>query len=371
MRILVLTSTFPDSIESWNGIFVKEQVDAIAKEHDVCVVKVQVDYSMFKPFFSHKIQKNTSFGYPLHRIIVSKSFPIYNQFNYLLTSYWSLKKIVSDFKPDLIHCHYSYPSGVIASLISRSYKIPFVTTEHTRIKTTFRSFFHRKLSIFAMRRAYRIVAVSNTLKSEIELEGIKNIEVIPNVINVEKFNSNNQSQSPFIIGFLGSLNTHNKGLDILLNACANLPFEFSIRIGGNGKHLEYYKDLAKELGLESKCNFREEILSQNIPDFYKNLSVFVLPSRYETFGIVLVEAMSSGVPVIASKCGGPLDIVNYISGILVDTDNKEQLAKALINIHSNYTNYRSEDIKAYALNSFSSVPFMLKINNLYRICLLK
>ena len=143
MKILVLTSAFPDSTESWNGIFVKEQVNTIAKEHDVCVVRLRVDYTRFKPFFSTKIIKDTSFGYPLYRITVAKSFPIYNQFNYIIAAFFATRKIVSDFKPDLIHCHYSYPSGVVASLIKRFYKTPFITTEHTKIKTTFRSVFHR------------------------------------------------------------------------------------------------------------------------------------------------------------------------------------------------------------------------------------
>ncbi|NOU18513.1 MAG: glycosyltransferase [Bacteroidales bacterium] len=371
MRILVLTSTFPDRLESWNGIFVKEQVSAIAKEHDVCVVRLRVDYTRFKPFFSYKLIKDTTLGYPLYRITVAKSFPIYNQFNYIVAACYATIKVLSDFKPDLIHCHYSYPSGIVASLIKKFYKIPFITTEHTKIKTTFRSVFHRILSLFAMKRAFRVVAVSNTLKAELKAVGINNVEVIPNVINIERFKTNKQNTNPFVIGFLGSMNSHNKGLDILLKACLELPFEYFIRVGGAGKYLEYYRNLSRELGIENKCGFLGEILSPDIPSFYNDLSVFVLASKYETFGIVLVEAMASGIPVIATKCGGPVDIVNYTSGILVDTDNVDQFMNAIINIHTNYESYKSEEIKNYALNSFSSIPFMLKTNNLYRLCLSK
>jgi glycosyltransferase involved in cell wall biosynthesis len=206
---------------------------------------------------------------------------------------------------------------------------------------------------------------------ELKAVGISNVEVISNVINIERFKTNKQSMNPFTIGFLGSMNSHNKGLDILLKACVELPFEYFICIGGTGKYLEYYRNLSREIEIENKCAFLGEILSSDIPSFYNDLSVFVLASKYETFGIVLVEAMASGIPVIATKCGGPNDIVNYSSGILVDTDNVDQLMNAIINIHDNYESYNSEEIKKYALNSFSSIPFMLKINNLYRLCLLK
>lgn len=365
MNVLILTSTFPDSIDSWNGVFVKEQASALAKEHNIFVVRCRVDYNSFNPFFSAKVEKDLTFGYPVYRITVSKSFPVYNQINYLLTTFWRLRRIIKEHKTDMIHCHYSYPSGIIAAVINYSYKIPYVVTEHTRIKTTFRSYFHRVLSIIAMKRAKTMIAVSNSLKQEIVEHGINNVAVIPNVTNIERFSLSVRSADPFIIGFLGSLNTKNKGLDILLNACDSLPFNFTLKIGGEGKYLEYYKRMSKELQINHKCNFVGNINQFDIPYFYSDISLFVLTSRYETFGIVLVEAMAAGVPVIATKCGGPADIVNESNGVLVDIDNPKQLKEALVKVFEEYSKYSARNIRDYANVNFSAASFLSKVNQLY------
>jgi len=371
MNILVLTSTFPDGIENWKGVFVKEQVDALSKEHNVNVVQCGIDYNRFKPFFKGFVQQDSTFGYLVYRITVFRSFPIFNQLNYILTVYWKLRKIILLTKPDIIHCHYSYPSGLVASLVKRFNNIPFVVTEHTRIKTIFRSFFHRVLSIKAMKNAGKVIAVSNSLKSEIIAEGINNVEVIANVININKFHISSRIVDPITIGFLGSFNNKNKGLETLLYACENLPFRYRIKIGGSGQFYDYYEKLSKDLGINNNCTFCGNVSQSEIPLFYSDLGIFVLASKYETFGIVLVEAMASGIPVVATKCGGPSDIVTDINGILVDIDNSTQMRDAIIKIYNSYSNYSSEQIREFALNNFSSNPFMFKINNLYQKCLSK
>lgn len=365
MKVLVLTSTFPDSPENIRGIFVKEQANTLAVEHDVCVIRLSINYKHFHPFFHAKTILDTSFGYPVYRITVSKSIPIFNQLNYLFSAYWSVKRIVSSYKPDLLHCHYSYPCGIIASQIKRVFKIPYVTTEHTRIKTTFRSIFHKKLSLFAMKQASRMIAVSNSLKNEIIAEGIHHTVVIPNVIPIKNFAVKPRSKDPFVIGFMGWMNTQNKRLDILFKACLKLPFSFKIKIGGAGAYFEYYKKLSRNLGLEKNCDFKGAILSNVNPAFYDDLSVFVLTSDYETFGIVLVEAMAAGIPVVATKCGGPLDIVSETTGILIDPNSPEQLTYALTMIYNNYHSYDSMNISNYATKGFSEEPFMEKMNALY------
>jgi len=369
MKVLILTPTFPDSPESWKGIFVKEQTNSILKEHEVCVVKTSVDYSKFHLFLKRTLVKDIRFDYPVYRISVCKSIPIYNQLNYFFSAFLELKKIIKSYQPDIIHCHYSYPSGIIASLIKWKYKIPFVVTEHTRIKTTFRSFFHKKLSIWAMNKSFKVIAVSNSLKGEILEEGVKNVTVIPNVVEVEKFTLASSATNPFTIGFLGSLNTHNKGLGVLLNACVGLPFPFKLKIGGGGILLEYYKDLARELGIDKSCVFCGNVNQNEVVAFYNDLNTFVLASKYETFGIVLVEALSCGIPVIATNCGGPLDVVNQFNGVIIDVDNPAQLNNALVNVFNNYHEYSRIEIRKYVNNNFSPKSFLEKINHLYNECI--
>jgi L-malate glycosyltransferase len=369
MNVLILTKTFPETPDDWSGIFVKEQADAIASEHVVTVVKCRVDYDKFSPFFRFFTSSDFTNSYNYFRIVVSKSFPVYNQFNFIIGAYLALYKIVLRNKPDIIHCHFSYPAGIIALLIRLRTGIPYIVTEHTRIRYTFRSVFHKSLSLLALRKASRVISVSNSLMKELENENIKRIEVVPNVIKTEKFILSERNTDCFTIGFLGSLNSHNKGLDILLSACKDLPFNYTIKIGGTGIHEQYYKDMAIADNLESKAIFYGAVSPDQINLFYSEISLFVLPSRYETFGIVLIEAMATGIPVIATRCGGPEDIVNDRNGILTGIDDPFLLKTAIINVHSNYTKYNAAEIRNYVIDNFGILPFLKKINSIYNSCL--
>ncbi len=371
MNVLILTKTFPETAEEWGGIFVQEQAEAIATEHVVTVVKCRVDYKNFNPFLKFKIKSNTSTGYKYYNVIVSKSFPVYNQFNFIVSAYIALKKIIKECQPAIIHCHYSYPAGVVAWLVRHKTGIPYIITEHTRIVSTFRSVFHRFLSLIALRKACCVISVSNSLKTELLSEGIATVDVIPNVINTDRFSITEKRSVPFTIGFLGSLNTHNKGLDILLSACSELPFDFILKIGGAGTYLDYYKELARKNNLERKAVFMEGIASLQKSSFYSDINLFVLPSRYETFGIVLVEAMASGIPVVATRCGGPDDIVNDKTGILTEIEDSLMMRKAIIKIYSDFPKYNAEEIRDYVINKFGHEPFLKQINLIYQTCLSK
>ena len=93
---------------------------------------------------------------------------------------------------------------------------------------------------------------------------------------------------------------------------------------------------------------------------------FVLPSRYETFGIVLAESMYVGRPVIATKTGGPDSFVTKKTGILIEPDNEEQLVNALLDMKNNYSLFKQSDIRKYALETFTADVICDKIYNIYR-----
>ena len=100
-----------------------------------------------------------------------------------------------------------------------------------------------------------------------------------------------------------------KDLGTLLTACADLPFNFNLKVGGLGNLDEYFTDTSLKEKMEGRIIRDEKVNLRRIKNFYSDINLFVLPSRYETFGMVLIEAMASGIPVVATRCGGPNDIV--------------------------------------------------------------
>jgi len=117
--------------------------------------------------------------------------------------------------------------------------------------------------------------------------------------------------------------------------------------------------------LSSNCKFYGDIPRNEISDFYSKLDLFVSASRNETFGIVLIEAMSCGLPVIATKCGGPQEIVTEENGILIDKDNVQELAEAIENMSKNISRYNQNTIRISTEKRFGVRTFIEKINALY------
>jgi len=365
MNILILTKSFPESAEDWGGSFVREQAKVLSARNNVLVIKCKVNYGRFSPFFHYAVTERNYDSVNLVIVEVYRSFPVYNQFNYILALFFAVRKIARERKTDIIHCHYSYPAGVVAGILKRRYRIPYVITEHSKISATFRSIFHRKLSLWAMRGASCVIAVSNSLRRELTATGIRNTEVVPNVINTEHFLKANGNVVKFTIGFLGNMKNNNKGLDLLIEACAGLDFEFLLKVGGEGVMMDQYRELVREKGIKDKVLFTGNVNPVGINEFYSGISLFVLPSRYETFGVVLVEAMASGIPVIATKCGGPEDIVSPLTGLLVNNEDADQIREAIKYIHNNRSNYDPVVIREYARASFGAEAFSDKIKIIY------
>jgi glycosyltransferase involved in cell wall biosynthesis len=166
------------------------------------------------------------------------------------------------------------------------------------------------------------------------------------------------------------MGNYRKGLDILIKSVSLLKdMDLIVHIGGDGILLEKFKTLSKESGVFEKCKFYGEILTEHIPDFYSRLDIFVLASRDETFGVVVVEAMASGLPVIATDCGGPKEIITRDTGLLVEKENPEELASAIKYMSENLHYYNKDSIRKYAEEKYGQKSFVESITHFYQVVL--
>lgn len=372
MNILVLTHSYPDLKHKWRGIFVQEQVRALGLDHDVFVVYFKVDYSHFAPFSDYTFLKKLSGRITEYEVTVNKSFPVINQLKFLSNTFRFIKdEILNKKKIDIIHSHFSYPAGFLCTIIQKRKKIPGIITEHTWIKKYFRSWIHKQCVLYALKNSSGVISVSNALKDDIGLYCNRNVSVIPNVIEVNKFYlPEKQKRETLNIGILGGMGNYRKGLDILIKSVSYLKdMDLLVHIGGDGIFLEKFKLLAKESGVYEKCKFYGEILTEDISNFYSRLDLFVLASRDETFGVVVVEAMASGLPVIATDCGGPKEIITKDTGLLVEKENPEELARAIIYMSENLNSYNRLSIRKYAEEKYGHKPFVESITKYYQYIL--
>ncbi|WP_333821051.1 glycosyltransferase [Ohtaekwangia sp.] len=365
MKILMITPWYPDKESPNSGAFIRSQAETLSKDHDVVVIAAKVNYRKFGLYTYH--HETSQYGKVTeHRLTIYKSLPVYNQLNAWFIMLRYSRKVAREFKPDVIHASIGYPGAYWGYLLKRYTGAPYILQEHTRVKNNFRSYFHRQLTLAGLRKADALVAVGTRLATELKSLLHRDINVIPNVVEVERYRYDHRPQTTVMqIGFLGGMNTAVKGLDILLQAIAGIQKDFVLHIGGTGSKEEEYKAQAEQLGIASKCKFYGFIPYNDIPQWMEQLHFFVCSSRYETFCVALVEAMASGVPVVSTCCGGPEDFVNEGNGLLVENENIAALREGIRHMMQTHQQYNPQAIAIYASDNFSRQSFLTRIEKLY------
>ena len=148
-----------------------------------------------------------------------------------------------------------------------------------------------------------------------------------------------QKANKFSLLFCGRLNgKEQKGVDILLKSFPLIlkKHQVTLKIIGSGPRLEQYKIFARDLGIEKSVKFLGFIKHNELPKHYSETDLFVLPSRRESFGLVLAEAMAAGLPVVSTRVGAIPEVVkDGETGLLVPPDNPQKFADAVNFLLSN------------------------------------
>jgi len=160
----------------------------------------------------------------------------------------------------------------------------------------------------------------------------------------------------------------NKGMDVLVSALSKIVTrhpEVQLRIGGGGKATKKLEQWIDEKNIRGNVTLVGALSRQEVATEMKRCDVFILPSRYETFGVVYAEAMACGKPVIGTKTGGPDSFVNVDNGILVDIENEEQLVDAMEYMIANVLNYDGYKIRMEIMNQFSMEAIAKQLMGIY------
>ena len=368
MKILFLTPWYPDKKIPHHGVFVREQAAAVAQEHEVVLISSKVDYSRFK-LFSWTLTESTFENVKEYRLLINRSLPFLNQLVYFGVSIYVSNKIAKGLSPDLIHGNIGYPGGFWTYGVAKLQRVPYIMSEHySRFTYNFRSLIHRSLTLFSLKRASRIVSVSTPSAKEIQQYVKRSVDVVSNMVNTNRFTIVAKKSDVLQMGFIGGMSsdTHQKGLDLLLGACKHLTIDYALHIGGSGKYLEYYKELAKTYEIEDKCKFYGLMDYDAIPAFMNRLDFFISSSRFESFGIVMVEAMASGLPVLATNSGGPSDFINQKNGLLIEPNNEDALKNGILEMIRIQDKFNRDEIRNFAVTNFSQDRFKHQIMHIYQ-----
>jgi glycosyltransferase involved in cell wall biosynthesis len=280
-------------------------------------------------------------------------------------------------RPDLIHAHNVLYAGMAANKLSSESGIPYLITEHSSFVA--RQAFDKRL-LPAIKKAYQeaasILTVSDSLGKDIErllpvLAG--RWQVLANVLDPEVEEAPwsmplQNRHRPFCFLTIGSLipiKGHENLVRAWQSAFGNNP-DVHLSIAGTGELETDLKKLVDSLGLQNMVSFPGKLSRQQVIQELDNCNCFVFSSRYETFGVVLIEAMSRGKPVVSTACGGPNTLVDERSGILCETDHIESMAAALLNMWQNARHFNPQKIREEAIARFGAGAFLHSIEAIYQ-----
>jgi glycosyltransferase involved in cell wall biosynthesis len=260
-----------------------------------------------------------------------------------------LEREVKKLNPDLIHIQSTIPTfSLFAAYITRRYPLlitvhGYIKEEckfHTGLEKIINVFLSSPLERWALSKIPNIITVCPQIKEIIQKITYSNIFIIPNGIDVKYI----QAIKPFktytnhTIFYIGVLNKR-KGVDDLVRAIPLVKYEIKdirLYVAGTGPDMNKLKNLVKNLNLEKNVIFLGFISEENKFSYMKSMDVFVLATYWESFPIVLLEAMACGKPIITTDvAGNPFAVIDGINGFLVKPGNWRQISEKLIYLFKN------------------------------------
>ncbi|MDY9922280.1 glycosyltransferase [Methanobacterium sp.] len=263
---------------------------------------------------------------------------------FFISSTFKLMGMVRRFNIDLIHAHFLIPPGLIGVCVgSLLGKKTAVTAHGSDLLIQAKNPILRRLIKFVLKRADYVLVVNQNLQEKVLELGINpdKIYITPNAVDVEKFNPQNKELPPNVkissdkpvLLFVGNL-VFQKGVKYLLEAKKLMKTGAELVIVGDGP-------LRQDLEMKVRDGKISDVIftgaRRDVDEIMPSADVFVLPSISEGFPITILEAMASGLPVVATNVGGISEVMNEDVGIMVNPSNPRELASALDKILENET----------------------------------
>ncbi len=380
MNVLITSRLYPSSSLPTRGTFVHEQARFLGAQCRVEVVS-PTPFSLPAGGFGRwaayariprtELLDGLEIRYPRYlslprRLLFSQAWRLYLA---------ALKGAVRT-RPDLIHAHLAYPDGLAAVEYARQLGCPVVISVHghdvreiPEAKASWRSLVSRALG-----QATAVIASSRDMRERVRALGVEDrrIHAIPQGVDCRMFRIGRRAggEDGWRVLYVGRYDPR-KGLDVLLEAMHRVrqqrgDVQLQL-VGGSplsGTAAAYGRTIA-DLGLADCVELVDEQPHEEIPRFMAEADLFALPSYYDSFGVVVAEAMACGLPVVATRCGGPEELVEAGSGKLVAVGDAEDLAAGILAVIEGYGRYDRPAIRRRAEGLWDYRGIAARIHALY------
>lgn len=362
MRVLIVQTRYPPALGGQEK-HVQQLVQHLSPdEYDITVYTTSslssedvCSFALHPPFF---LKTANTTVLPEEEICSNKTVKRYRfkwrywSLNWIPEMFKALKQTTSDF--DLVHAHgYHHTAALVSCHYAKKFNTPFLLTAHDLTISSslpadaqnIYKLYERTFGRFMIRNSAGLIALTDDQAKQYVERGAdpKNISVIPNGIELEKYEQRNLrrdelnryglSQDDKILLFVGRL-IERKGvqdiISILPQILESYPETRLVITGEDYGYKRQLEDLAAQYNLEAKITFTGAVSEQELVKLYRLASIFILPSRMEGFGIALLEAMASGTLCIAYSLPSVRQVIeNGVNGVLVN--HKSELLASVLN----------------------------------------
>ncbi|QEN05680.1 glycosyltransferase family 4 protein [Thiospirochaeta perfilievii] len=372
MKVLVLASWYPSPMWEDLGDFVEKQVNALNKNG----IETDVIYpNIYSPKRILKCKK-ISLGIKKDRRNNNSVYIGYgikthlNSFDSYRTKRLGQKLFKLYVKenglPDIIHLH-NFMAGDLAVWIKNKYGIPYIVTEHyTGFARNIVTPFEKKIAGRVFENSSRNIAVSEPFRKILEDVTNKTFITIPNLIDTDYFIPGGSKFDHYTFINVADV-VPKKNQQLLLRAISKLVekgLDIRCIFVGDGPDKKGLENLAVSLGIDRFVTFTGFKPRSEVKTLLQKSHCFVLPSLHETFGIVVIEALAAGIPVIATPSGGPEWILkNSNVGQIIDW-NIEELTQAMEDWMTISIN--SDTLHSWVVDNYSDRVICQSLKKLYK-----
>ncbi len=351
MRILTVTNLFPTPFQPQRATFNRQQVRALAAGHDVSVIApiawtdelaARRDGSPRLPTGRRQEWDGVPVTYPRYVFTPRVLRGWYGRF-YRWSVGPAFRRAIHTLNPDVVFATWAYPDGLAAiDLAHRSGRPAVLKVHGSDVLLLSHHPGRRRGTVEALRRADRVVAVSRDLaKTVVELGADPaRVHMVYNGVDAEVFRPGDRAEARRRIGinptrtallYAGNL-LPVKGVDVLIDACAALSArgrDFDLHVVGKGPLRPTLEARAGQAGLGDRVRFHGVVPHDQLADWFRAASLFVLPSRSEGVPNVLLEAAACGTPFVATDVGGVSEVAHLGSSRLAPPEDPAALANAI------------------------------------------
>ncbi len=378
--ILWLPSWYPSKVDPYNGDFTQRQAKSIALFRRVIVIFLIQDKEIKHwKMEVEKSEEGNLIEYRVYYPVKSGSIKVIKiaKYFWLLTSlFFQIKKQYG--LPQLVHVNVIGKSALLAVILKKIKNIPYLVTENwTGYYAADPGGLHSKGSI--MRKFYKtifkhsslFIPVSNDLGKKVQqmYPGI-NYQIVPNAVDTSIFRNINYKENNSIkrIIHVSSLGYQKNidGLIAVIKELAKQRNDFELMLVG-----PYSEGLKKQIEndniLSEKIKLTGNVFYEEVGSYMKHSDFLVMFSRYENLPCVILEALCCGLPVISTSVGGIPEIIDKSNGIIIESENENELIAALNLMLDNLYQYDREQIAVSANEKYNYKAVGQAINKIYEM----